>query len=178
MLNIFPRIPFYLFVFCLWPLLSFAAAAVPSSHTGNSGSNPLTKGMVDKGVLSCASRINSMTNFLGNNAQVGAFLFIPSKDPDQHLVSSSLEIIDKQKQLIYASSSFAPNQMNGCGAVYDAVMWSPKSCKEVAKSQFPNKEIADVLKKNISMLDLGPGIRVFLMPAGQGCVSIKKEVVF
>jgi hypothetical protein len=34
-----------------------------------------------------------------------------------------------------------------------------------------------MLKKDIAVLDGGASTKVFLMPAGSGCLSIKKEVV-
>lgn len=30
----------------------------------------------------------------------------------------------------------------------------------------------------VFMLDGGPTVKVFLMPAGSGCVSVKKEMVY
>jgi hypothetical protein len=34
-----------------------------------------------------------------------------------------------------------------------------------------------MLKKDITVLDGGAATKVLLMPAGSGCVSIKKEIV-
>ena len=47
----------------------------------------------------------------------------------------------------------------------------------VATQQFAGLKRAGQMKTNITLLDGGPATKVFLMPAGSGCVSIKKEVV-
>ena len=153
------------------PVASSQQSAVPAD------ANPLTKAFAGKGVTSCAARINQVTNFLGSGGTTGAFLFIPSQKVNQQLVSASMEVVDKDKKSAYMSASFASNQANGCGAVYDAIAWWPNKCEEVASSQFNGKKSIGNLKQSIGVLDLGPTTRVFLMPAGDGCISIKKEVV-
>lgn len=77
----------------------------------------------------------------------------------------------------YVSAHFAPNQANGCGAAYDAVAYWPQKCEAVAGKRFATLKKVGQLKKDIAILDGGPALKVFLMPAGTGCVSIKKEVV-
>jgi hypothetical protein len=93
------------------------------------------------------------------------------------MVSVSMELLSPDKTSAYASASFAPNQANGCGAVYEAVIYWPQSCDAVAARQFPQAKKLKALQKSIQSLESGPA-KVFLMPAGSGCVSIKKEIVF
>ena len=52
-----------------------------------------------------------------------------------------------------------------------------RSCALTAARQFAGLKTIGKLKKDISVLDGGVATKVFLMPAGSGCVSIKKEVV-
>jgi len=47
----------------------------------------------------------------------------------------------------------------------------------VGTQQFAGLKRAGQMKTNITLLDGGPATKVILMPAGSGCVSIKKEVV-
>jgi hypothetical protein len=56
-------------------------------------------------------------------------------------------------------------------------MYWPKSCEAVASQQFEKLRRVGMLKKDIAVLDGGAATKVFLMPAGSGCVSIKKEIV-
>lgn len=149
------------------------AAATPAP----SAVNAITQAAVSKGVLACAGRVNQVTDFLTGGKPAGVFLFLPPAQPDQRLLSVSVEAgaIDPPA---YVSASFAPNQANGCGAVYEAVAYWPQACDKVAAGQFAELKRGPVLRKSIQVLEgAGPGSRVFLMPAGAGCVSIKKEVV-
>lgn len=138
--------------------------------------NALTQAAVQQGILNCAFRINQLTQLLGFNDQSGALLLTPPNAPDQRVVPLAMEI-PLGADSAYVSMQFAPNQANGCGASYDAVVYWPKACDEVARQQFAGMRNLGVLKKNITALDGGLATKVFLMAAGSGCLSIKKEVV-
>lgn len=140
------------------------------------GPNAITQAAVQQGALICASRINQTTNFLGFNNQAGATLMVPPRQVDQRLLPIAMEI-PSESGSAYVSATFAPNQANGCGATYDAVVYWPLKCDALAAKQFSSLKIIGLLKKDIAVLDGGVATKVFLMPAGSGCVSIKKEVV-
>lgn len=138
----------------------------------------ITQAAVRSGVLACAGRIDQIANFLTTNSQSGAFLFVPGAQQDRQVFSTSLEIASPNAPLAYASASFAPNQANGCGALYETVVFWPARCEEVAAKQFAALKPAGKLGQQTTVLVLGPSSRVFLMPAAdRGCVVIKKEVV-
>ena len=139
--------------------------AEPSVHA-------VTQAAVKLGIFSCLKRINQVTTFLTANAKSGV-LIIPSKDqPDQHIFSASFEILPPDNSIIYASASFFPNN----DAVYDTVQYVDKTCEELEKTVFKDLKSKSILKKNIILLD-GGTVKVFLMPAGSGCIVIKKEIV-
>lgn len=138
--------------------------------------NAVTQAAVQQGVLTCASRINQVTNFLGFNAQAGATLMVPPGQADQRLLPLAMETTTESGPA-YVSATFAPGQANGCGATYDAVVYWPFKCEAVESKQFGLLKKVGQLKKAITVLDGGPATKVFLMPAGNGCVSIKKEIV-
>ncbi|MBN1972496.1 MAG: hypothetical protein JW787_02560 [Sedimentisphaerales bacterium] len=138
----------------------------------DSSVNIVTEAAVKLGVLSCVSRINQVATFLTANNQTGVFIFKPQNQPDQHIFSTSFELVRKDNSTLYASASFFPNQ----DAVYDTVEYVNKSCEELEKTTFKNLKRVSVMKKNIILLD-GGKVKVFLMPAGSGTVVIKKEVI-
>jgi hypothetical protein len=138
--------------------------------------NSLTQTAVQQGALSCASRINQVTHFLGFNAQAGAMLMMPTAQPDQRLLPIAMEV-PTEGSVAYVAANFAPNQANGCGAAYDAVVYWPQTCDALAASHYANLKRIGQVKTHITVLDGGESMKVFLMPAGSGCVSIKKEVV-
>ncbi|MEO8628501.1 MAG: hypothetical protein ABI612_10435 [Betaproteobacteria bacterium] len=149
-------------------------ARPPAPTTG--GANAITLAAAQKGVLNCASRINQVSLFLGFGPQAGAVLMVPPSEPDQRLIALAMEVTTEGNSG-YVSAAFAPNQANGCGAAYDAVMYWPQTCEAVASRQFATMKRVTKMKKDIAVLDGGAATKVFLMPAGNGCVSIKKEVV-
>ena len=93
------------------------------------------------------------------------------------MISASMEIPMKDATSAYASASFAPNQANGCAGIYETVVYWSQKCTEVTEKNFSTFKKIGSLSKNISALDGGVSTKVFLMPAGKGCVSIKKEVI-
>ena len=148
-----------------------------AGNVGNPAVNVVTQAATQAGVLSCASRINKVTDMLTAGIPSGAFLFLPRSEPDQRIFSVSLEILGQNVPGAYVSENFAPNQANGCGVMYEAVTYWNTSCDDVATRQFPTNKRVGVLYRNIAILNGGDSVRVFLMPAGTGCVSIKKEVL-
>jgi len=138
----------------------------------NPSVNTVTQEAVKIGVLSCVSRINQVATFLTANTMSGVFIFPVKQQPDKHIFSTSFELLRQDNSTIYASASFFPNQ----DAVYDTVEYVNKSCEEMEKTVFKKLKRIGVVKKNIVLLN-GGAVKVFLMPAGSGCVVIKKEVV-
>ncbi|MGD0231958.1 MAG: hypothetical protein ABSC19_16650 [Syntrophorhabdales bacterium] len=102
------------------------------------GVSPVTQMAVNMGVLSCASRVNQVINFLrGSGQETGAFIFNPPAQPDQSMFSVSMEVPGGGATSAYATATFAPNQANGCGAVYETVAYWPLACDQVAQKYFP-----------------------------------------
>jgi hypothetical protein len=152
------------------------AAAVSKPSLPNIPLNPVAAAAAKQGVISCAARIQQVTQYLGYSPAAGVMLMTPQSQPDQKLLPMVMELPAGNRSA-YVTASFAPNQANGCGATYDAVIWWPATCDIVARQQFPGMKILGKLRTNITVLDAGQSSKVSLMPAGNGCVSVKKEVV-
>lgn len=138
--------------------------------------NPVTQAAVQSGVLTCVSRINQVMTFLTANTTSHAYLFMPQKQADQSLFSVSLATKSLDGAAKYATASFAPTTSGRAAAVYDSVQYVTEPPEAVEKSVFKDYKRKGVLGKDVIMLDGGP-VTVFLMPAGTGCIVIKKEVV-
>lgn len=150
----------------------------PVNQPANQSVNGITQAAVKAGALSCTSRINQVANFLtAGSPGVGALMFMPPNNPDRQMISASMEIPMKDASSAYASASFAPNQANGCGGMYETVSYWPQKCTELAGNNFGTLKIIGTLSKNITVLNAGESTKIFLMPAGSGCVAIKKEIV-
>jgi hypothetical protein len=150
-----------------------AKAAAPAK---SAPIHALTQSAFTAGALTCARRINDIANFLSTTASSGALLFPPATDADRHSVSASMELTGSGQDA-YVSTTFHPDSTGSCEATYDAVIWWPTVCEAVARSQFSTLKPQSLLHKKIRILDGGLNMKVFLMPAGTGCVSIKKEII-
>ncbi len=125
------------------------AAATP--QPASPSVNAVTQAAVKMGVLSCVNRINQVITFLTANTQNGVLIFPVQNPPDQHIFSTSLELLVQGDSTIYATASFFPNK----DAVYDTVEYTSKGSDELEKTVFKNLKRVGVLKKNIVILDGG-----------------------
>jgi hypothetical protein len=152
--------------------------AQPSAAKAPASTAPIQKitaAAFTAGALTCAKRINDVSNYVSGTASNDFILFSPPTDPDQHSLSASLELAGVGQEA-YVSATFSPNPID-CDVAYDAVMWWPASCEGVARTNFAALKPQSILHKKIRVLDGGANMKVFLMPAGSGCVSIKKEII-
>lgn len=139
--------------------------------------NAVAQAAQKAGLRDCVPRINQVSNFLTAGAQQsGASMSISPQAPNEHIASIAFEIKSPQV-LSYATADFAPLP-TGCGASYEAVTHWQNSCKDVASKGYAQLKFIGAIQNNILVLEGGPQLRVFLMPAGKGCVAIKKEVVY
>jgi hypothetical protein len=136
---------------------------------------PVANYAAQNGVRQCVGRIDQVSNFLTAGATSGAAVFLPPREPDRGLTSVSIEV-QGSNGLSYVNTAYAPSSV-GCDGVYEAVTYWAGNCDQVAAS-FPGFTPAKPLRQYIQTLDGGPTAKVYLMPAGQGCISIKKEVVY
>lgn len=154
-----------------------AAQAAPAGNPPAGAPNGLTQAAVQVGALSCASRVEQVTRFLGFGPGVGASLMPPAAPTDQRVFAMQMEVPAGASSNSLVNMTFAPQQANGCGATYEAISYWAQSCDAVANGQFAQLKRIKPLQKDVLLLDGGPAVRVFLMNAGSGCVSIKKEIV-
>ncbi|MEO8135551.1 MAG: hypothetical protein ABI831_16420 [Betaproteobacteria bacterium] len=130
------------------------------------------------GVRNCATRIDQISNFLTKGTQASALVFLPDKEPDNSMVSVSMEVQPQGTPRAYGSATFSPNTAIGCSAMYESVQYWPESCNVVAAKYFKGAVSSGSIGGEIGMLTIGPAARVFLMrTTGSSCVSIKKEVI-
>jgi hypothetical protein len=139
--------------------------------------NPLTNALGQAGVVHCQGRIQQVADFLSTGMNSGATLLLPPDHINDHLVSASMEVFDGNA-MFYANMDFAPLVAYGCDATYETVVYWPNSCDVVAKTQFKQAKKAGKMRQFIQALSFGDSLQIFLMPAGAGCVSIKKQALF
>ena len=164
------------------PAAATSPSVVPVTSARSSASpqppqiGPVAQGAAQSGLRRCLPRIDQVANFLSAGGQTGAMIFASPLDADNRISSVSLEVLGSNG-LSYIDTSYAPSA-GGCDAMYQTVTYWSNACDEVAKVAFPSFPRASALRQHIAVLDGGPSAKVFLLPAGAGCVSIKKEVLF
>lgn len=145
---------------------------------GSGPTNQIATAMFSAGVRNCATRVDQVSNFLTRGTKTSALLFLPDKDPDNSMVSVSMEVQAEGTPRAYGSTTFSPNTAIGCAAAYETIQYWPESCNAVAAKHFKGAVSNGGLGAEIGIFTIGPSARVFLMRAtGSSCVSIKKEVI-
>ena len=145
---------------------------------GSGQTNQVATLMFAAGVRNCAARVDQVGNFLTRNTKANALVFLPEKDPDNSMISVSMEVQGEGIPRAYASATFSPNTAIGCAAEYETVQYWPESCSAVAQKQFKGGTAQGSLGGDVAILSIGPTARVFLMRAtGTSCVSVKKELL-
>ena len=158
--------------------VSFAAQAQTAPATPAQAATPYAIAAQRNGITQCIPRINQITSFIiGNSPNSGMVFNSPNNEANAKLVSSVMEVQGTGNLVTFVTASFAP-AMGSCGGTYDAVTYWPTNCSQLAASNFSTFKPERVLRQSITTLDGGPLVKVFLMPAGAGCISIKKEVLY
>lgn len=132
------------------------------------------------GVSTCLGRINQVTGFVvGKSAHQGIMQVPPKAKINQALITSSIAV-DLGNATSLVSANFAPDAPNNhCSGSYEAVTYWNARCSQVAKANFPAFQATQSLLQRIAVLEgNGGALKIFLMPAGSGCISIKKEVIY
>lgn len=155
------------------------AVSAPADNSAEAGGpNAMTRAVVQRGMLSCAARVEQVSRFLGFGPQAGAHLMPPPAPADQRLFAVQMELPAGATGNSFVDMSFAPQQANGCGATYQTVTYWPQSCETVGSQQFATLKPSQPLQRDVTVLSVGPMTKVFLMRAGNaGCIAIKKEIV-
>lgn len=138
---------------------------------------PLAQAMGQGGVVHCQERTHQVSDFLTGGVASSASIMLPPDHVNDRMVSASMEVFDGSV-LFYANADFAPLVAYGCDASFETVSYWPNNCEAVAKTQFAQAKNNGKLRQAITMLTAGTNLQIFLMPAGSGCVAIKKQMIF
>lgn len=163
-------------------LLTVGPQASPRAHAqaarapAAAAENPVAKAAREQGVRSCLQRISQTSNGLMQGAAAaGAVVFPAGEMPDRQIFSNSFELL-QASSLSYVSMNYAPDGV-ACNFSYETVQFWNVNCQQTAAESFKGAKPVGLMKQQINVLEISPSARVFLMPAGNGCVSIKKQVV-
>jgi hypothetical protein len=74
----------------------------------------------------------------------------------------------------YATVVVVPSE--SCSGYYEQSIFWPTACASVKATNFANFPQSRPLLRNIQASAASPSVSLLLMPAGTGCVSMKKEI--
>ena len=145
---------------------------------GIAGVDALMQWSARVGIKTCQPELDRLTRSLGAATQVGGQPFAAPEFPDMALYSTSMEVLNGQVPS-YVTLDVAPVVAGHCGYSYNAITYWPDVCRQVEVA-FNPMQLQGILSSQVEVLwdPKSPLLRVYLMPAGPGCISIKKEVQF
>jgi hypothetical protein len=147
-----------------------SAPAVPNTHT-------LAQQFARVGAFGCAARANQIASFLSPQNRDIALMQIPASNPDRSLLSATLVVPLQGTQMALASMALAPNQANGCGGLYQTVVYKSKGCTAALAEDYPAAKVQALGETGILMGGIDRNARVLAMPADKGCILMKQETV-
>jgi hypothetical protein len=129
------------------------------------------------GIVTCLPAVKNISEFLlGDHSNYGASSSWATENTDKQMFISRIEKTYKDGDSELMTMYVAPTTSGLCASAYEKVTYWPSSCMKVAKETFSTFEYKGELNEVITHL-AKDGDPLFLMKAGNGCVSIKQERV-
>jgi hypothetical protein len=151
-----------------------ASAAVARGMGDTNPSQQVLQALSAMHLTACAGTVQQATNFLfeGQDANFVAQPLGPDADrwPTVFVVESADPTGSGHNR--FATLVVSPN----CSGMYEQTIYWPQPCALVKSTVFAKFTGEHVLLSDVKVSDSGPALQVFLMPAGAGCVSVKKEL--
>lgn len=161
-------------MFRQFTLIALAMGATFSASV--SAENVVVNQASKAGVKKCLPAVKNMADFLIKDGNAGSHSVWNSKNPDQQVFTAVIER-NFSDGILLSSLTVSPVASGQCAAVYDQIIYSPKSCIAVSKETFGTYKYRFSVNKDVVMLESGD-VSVYLLPAeGGGCVTLKKEVL-
>jgi len=151
------------------------AQDVPSSRQPNNAKpHPIAQQLFQNGALSCAATAHQLASLLSNGKETSV-IQLPPANPDHNLVTATM-IQPRDKVTSIVTMAFAPNQANGCGASYQAIVYYEKSCARARDEFYPAIKMQALGKTGALLGTLDQKSQVILVAAGNGCLLLNQEI--
>lgn len=157
------------------------ATPAPQPDVPPAGSlHPLAEALRAQGVRRCLTRAHQAATYLTRGGVAyGGTLFVSTQAPDTSIATISIEL-RAQDALAYATLTLTPRAASEtCAATYELFQHWNLACPALARQRYPQLlDTAKPLSQSITALGNHPTQRVFLIPAGTGCISVEKDTAF
>jgi hypothetical protein len=152
-----------------------AADPPPAQNMQTNVTNAVTQAAVSLGVLTCAARVQQVTQFLGMSQDTRVSIRRPVNPPDLNSFSVAMSVATDGTTGL-ALAEFFPSQ-SGCKASYSITVNLAQSCETLRDTGFPGMNLESPLSENIQGLNGPNSMRVFLIDIGAACTVIKTETL-
>lgn len=128
------------------------------------------------GATACADTIARAADFLFEDGQ-GEFTLQPlGPDANRWPIVLTIESAHARSGATRLSIiTIAP--AGSCSGSYEQIITWPQSCAVLKTTVFAAFKSERPLFRTVRQSELTPGIQLYLLPAGTGCVSVKKELI-
>lgn len=131
------------------------------------------------GIDTCMSTVHRIAPAMtGPAGAFAAMLMTNPVAPDASAFAASIERAEPTGTR-FVSAVLAPTARGGCDVGYDMIDVWAKPCQQVAVQDLGYTKPLNVVGKSIGVVPISATHHIYLMPtAGNGCVSITKELLF
>jgi hypothetical protein len=162
---------------CCAALLLAVAPAVAAPSTGAPKPTVAARfsvAVAKAGIKRCAPIVTRVAEFLIETGDAGFSLKSLGRDPDTSPVLVTLESAHAGFGTTrYATIVVIPKE--SCSGYYEQTIFWAKPCAKLKQENFANFPVTKPLLRNVQASAASPTVSLYLMPAGAGCVSMKKE---
>lgn len=132
-------------------------------------------------LTSCAPVFQQAGNFLFENGQAKFVVQPLGADANRWPTVVTMETRHAQQgpkadgQTRFTTLIVAP--AGTCSGMYQQVIYWPEPCARVKARVFAAFRNERPVLARVQQSEVNPGLQLYLMPAGPGCVSVKKELI-
>lgn len=127
------------------------------------------------GVKRCAPIVRAVAAFVTENSNAAFVVRSLGANPDTSPLNVTVESAHAQLGTTrYATITVIP--MENCSGFYEQTIYWGATCDVVKQRNFANFPAGRPILRNIQLSSLSKTVSLQLLPAGQGCVTIKKEI--
>lgn len=151
-------------------------AADTAVARGMSDANPsqqVARALQAMHLTACAASVQQVTDFLFEGQDANFIAQPLGPDADRWPTVFVIESADPAG----GHNRFATLMIgSNCAGMYEQTLYWPQPCPVVKSTVFAKFTGEHPLLREVKVSDSGPGLQVYLTPAGAGCVSVKKEL--
>lgn len=135
----------------------------------------LTQQLTKAGVKRCLPIVQTVGKFLIESGEAAFVVRSLGTNGDTSPVMVTIESSHPSLGTTrYSTVTVVPAE--SCAGYYEQSIYWAQACTAVRATNFANFPAPKALQKNIMTSTASPTVSLYLMPAGQGCLSVKKEI--